>query len=239
MKICKLPLLFVCLILCSHAAAYAGDTTLSVPVVAQQYSEWCWVGTSNAVIQYYGNNHFQCYIANWAWGRNDCCSNTTFYWNHPCNQPNAMWGTNGSLQNILAHWNVASNQVMGNISKNSVVSDINAGKPFIMSWAWATGGGHFLVGYGYSQNGDYIDYMDPWPGHGDARSLYTWVVSAAGTADTVGHTWNATLEMASAPTQATAVPVFNNFGVLLLLICSAPVIVHYLRKRAMNKVDNR
>lgn len=235
MKRCMFSLLFLVLIfflmLYFHSAVYAGDTTLSVPVVAQEHSQWCWVGSSSAVMQYYGRTLSQCQIANWAWSRTDCCGNTTFSWNHACNQPNYLWGTGGSLQGILTHWNVTTIIIETYISKSTVVSTIDGGKPFVINWSWNAGGGHYVVGYGYGQNGDYVDYMDPWPGHGVTRSAYDWVVSSAGVS---GHTWAATLKSTRTPTEeVAAVPVLDKVGAILFLTGNGLLIAYYLRRTGM------
>jgi hypothetical protein len=166
-----------------------GDVLLEVPERIQEHSQWCWAGTSQAVLEYYGPVVNQCDIANWAWSRSDCCGNSTFNWSHACNQPNYMYGTSGSLQGILAHWGVNSNASATYLSKPTVVSQLDAGRPFVMRFGWTSGGGHFLDGYGYVQNGDFLDYMDPWIGNGYTRSSYDWVVSAA------DHNWTHTLQI--------------------------------------------
>ena len=48
------------------------------------------------------------------------------------------------------------------------------------------------MGYGYDESG-HLDYMDPWPGHGYTRSLYSWVVSAS------NHDWTHTLQITTNP----------------------------------------
>jgi hypothetical protein len=69
-----------------------------------------------------------------------------------------------------------------------------------MRFGWTSGGGHFLDGYGYDLNGQYLDYMDPWPGNGYTKSLYTWVASAA------DHTWTHSLQITSPPAKPNLVP---------------------------------
>ena len=58
-----------------------------------------------------------------------------------------------------------------------------------MRFGWTSGGGHFLDGFGHDNNGQYLHYMDPWPGNGYTLSLYSWVVSAS------NHNWTDTLEI--------------------------------------------
>jgi hypothetical protein len=170
----------------------------------QYYSQWCWDAGSMAELWYYQIYTNQFEIANWAWGRNDCDWNGNFYWSNTCNQPNQMhdgwvwvngwpvwYGT--SVQDVLAHWGVGTTYTANALSQSTAVSEINAGRPFPMGWAWTGGGGHMLVAFGYEQDGQYLWYMDPWPGHGETKSLYTWVVSEP------SHTWIQTLKSTNTP----------------------------------------
>ena len=184
----------------SPAPSGYADVLLNVPNIAQEHSQWCWAATSRATLDYYRSWVSQCQIANWAWGRSDCCASSVFYWSHACNNPNYMYGTSGSLQNILVHWGVSSSARTYALAQNTAVSEINAGRPFVMRFGWYSGGGHFLVGYGYDQNGDYLDYMDPWPGNGYTKSLYSWVVHAD-----YDHDWTHTLQITTpSPTPGVA-----------------------------------
>ncbi len=58
-----------------------------------------------------------------------------------------------------------------------------------MRFGWTSGGGHFLDGFGYDNDGQYLHYMDPWPGNGYTLSLYSWVVSSS------NHNWTHTLQV--------------------------------------------
>jgi hypothetical protein len=182
----------------------AEDVLLGVPETAQEHSQWCWAGSSKAVLDYYGSSVKQCDIANWAWGKNDCCSSAAFKWSSECNQPNNMFPTSdfhGSLQDILDHWGVASTLLYTSLPQPDFIAQIDSGRPFVMRFGWTGGGGHFLDGYGYHESGMYMDYMDPWPGNGYTRSLYSWVVSAD------DHDWTHTLQITSQVTVAQALTV--------------------------------
>jgi hypothetical protein len=182
----------------------AADYLLGVPETTQQHSQWCWAGSSKGVLDFYGNSVSQCAIANWAWGRTDCCGNAKFTWNSECNQPNSIADASGSLQDILQNWGVASAFVEDALSKADFVAQIEAERPFVMRFGWTGGGGHFLDGYGYAQDGAYMDYMDPWPGNGYTRSLYDWVVSSS------DHTWTHTLRVTTDVTTPLAVTLSGN-----------------------------
>ena len=182
-----------------------------MPQKTQEHSNWCWAGSSQSVLAYYLTTVAQCDIANYAWGRSDCCGNTDYNWsNTDCNHANYMWGPTsengtpgGSLQGILEHWGVGNEPIYQPVSWDTAISEINAYRPFVIRFGWKdagcmlTGGGHFMVVYGYDSNGQYLDYMDPRPSHGYTKSLYSWVVTSC------DHDWTATLQITTTPTAAS------------------------------------
>lgn len=171
--------------------AFAQWRTLYVPLVTQEHSQWCWAGSSKAVLNYYNKMPSQCQIVNWAYGINYACGNTDFWWNSNANQPNSMYGSNGSVQNILSAWGVPNTAYNWASSWGSVMADINANRPFVMRYGWTSGGGHIMVGSGYDGgNGPYWIYiMNPWPGEGWTWTTYDSAVSAS------DHKWTHTQRM--------------------------------------------
>lgn len=172
--------------------AFADWRELYVPETIQEHSQWCWAGSSKAVLNYYGRNASQCGIVNWAYGINYACGSSTFNWNSYANQPNSLYGTAGSVQSILANLGGISNTAYGYASSwNSVVWDINNDRPFVMRYGWSSGGGHIMVGDGWENyNGTaYVYIMNPWPGEGQEYSTYAYAVSAS------DHRWTHTLRM--------------------------------------------
>jgi hypothetical protein len=134
------------------AVLLAATVLLPFPLRAQEHSEWCWAGTIQAVLAYYGTSVSQCVIANVATGRSDCCD--TFGWSaaHACNGWNYMWGSSawgvpdGGLQGILAQNGVQSVALASALTPASIMAELGAGRPFVMRFGWTSGGGHFLVG---------------------------------------------------------------------------------------------
>jgi hypothetical protein len=171
--------------------AFAQQKTLNVKLTQQEHSQWCWSASSKAVIGFYRTPPSQCSIVNWAFGINYACGNGTFDWNSNANQPNSLYGTSGSAQAILAHWGVGTNAFNYASSWNSIVSDINANKPFVIRFGWTSGGGHIMVGNGYHVvNGvGKVNYMNPWPGEGNTESSYSWVVRSS------NHAWTHSLRV--------------------------------------------
>jgi len=173
-------------------AAFAGWYQLYLPTVTQEHSNWCWAGTSKAILDYYGKPASQCSIVNWAYGLNYACNTAPFSWNDRANTANAMYGTGGSIQNILrAFGNLSTTAYDYASSWNSVVADINGWRPFVIRYGWTSGGGHFIVGYGWQQYDgvNYVDVMDPWPGEGKKVNTYAYTVAST------SHRWTHTLRI--------------------------------------------
>jgi len=163
------------------------DRVLNVPLAEQQHNEWCWAGSSDAVLRYYATQVNQCDMADFAWSREDCCGNEEFAWDHPCNEPNYMYGQPGSIQDILDKWGRTSDPQGSHLAKAVIAVEVNAGRPFILRYGWKPEGGHFIVGRGLVD--DLVYLMDPWPGNGYSITDYDAVVSS----DT--HDWTHTLKM--------------------------------------------
>ncbi|WP_028102900.1 C39 family peptidase [Pseudoduganella violaceinigra] len=175
--------------------ALAQWKTLSVPLVTQEHSQWCWAGSSKAVLNLYNRTPSQCQIVNWAFGINYACGNSNFNWNSYANRPNNMYGSSGSVQNILSNWGVPNTAINNYLSWNSVVNEINGSRPFVIRYGWTSGGGHIMVGRGYeTSNGtNYIYIMNPWPGEGQTYRTFASAVSAS------DHNWTHTQRMNVSP----------------------------------------
>ena len=84
-------------------SSMAAQKLLAVPLRVQEQDQWCWAGSSTAILKYYSKNIIQCYIADFGWKRKDCCTTPA-----NCNSPNGMYGSSGSIQGILKHWCITS-----------------------------------------------------------------------------------------------------------------------------------
>ena len=166
-----------------------GDVTLAVPERFQEYSNWCWAGSSQAILYYFNQFPAQCEIANYAWSTTKCCTDSTNFYDRlkGCNKANYLYGTEGSIEGILANWGIPSTGMANSLTWTACVQELDDGDPFVIRFGWIPSGGHFLVGYGYVSSGSYLKYMDPWPGEGYTTSVYSWVVSAS------DHEWTHTL----------------------------------------------
>jgi|GEM_PF-2374438 len=158
--------------------------SLKVPQIYQEQDNWCWAGTSSAVLSYFGKSISQCYIADFSWSRTDCCLTPA-----NCDYAQDMYGSGGAIDGILAHWCVKSTGQANVLSFNACKAEINGKRPFFIRYGWTDGGGHFIVVKGYSvkANGTSptLELMDPY--YGPEVFPYSYVVSAA------DHTWTHTL----------------------------------------------
>lgn len=184
MKTKNLLLLLICMSI-SNALL---SQVLPVKQVTQEQNQWCWVGTSKCILDYYNHPIQQCEIAEYtrtvaSWhnfGSQGCCANPS----GACNYWNYNWGEVGSIQDILVHFASIQNSGMAALNQSQVQTEVNNWRPFVIRWAWTTGGGHFIVGHGINSGSIY--YMDPWFGEGFKIAAYDWVSSNA------DHSWTHT-----------------------------------------------
>jgi hypothetical protein len=190
-RVAKRLWLTLFLVLAMVSVSQADYIINNLPTRTQEHSNWCWAGTTQAILNYYEQTPTQCQEANWNFGRSDCCGNTTFSWSHPCNSGSNPTGGRPSSQAVLSHWGVQSNARSYALSETTVRDESNAHRPFYVSWGWTSGGGHGMAGYGYIQSGGtgYVYYMDPWPGEGKKVATYTFFRSSS------DHNWRASCQI--------------------------------------------
>ena len=163
----------------------AAGQVLDMPLEVQEQSEWCWAADTSSILKYYGNPQSQCTIAEYTrtvatwhnFGTVNCCVDPS----QGCNYWNYNYGSAGSMQDILKHWGINSYGIGSILAIPEIEEEIAASRPFIIRWAWTSGGGHFIVGHGIL--GTDLYYMNPWPGEGLKIGGYGWVVSGS------NHTW--------------------------------------------------
>ncbi|MFZ4399766.1 MAG: T9SS type A sorting domain-containing protein [Bacteroidales bacterium] len=169
---------------------------LNVPQIFQEQNQWCWAGVSKSVLDYYGHPNEQCTIAEYArsvitwynFGNVDCCIDP----NQGCNYWNYNYGYSGSIQDILVHFGNVQNYGNANpLSLSEIQTEITAARPFIVRWAWTSGGGHFVVGQGIVDSSIY--YMNPWYGEGFHISTYNWLKNDG------NHSWTHTNVLITSP----------------------------------------
>lgn len=156
---------------------------LNLPEKFQEYDQWCWAGSSQALLEYYGTAFTQSAIA--AYGTSGY--NT---WNYIYGYDNEAPYYRRGIDYILGRFAlIATTACDSSLSQVTAGADLNARRPFVIRFGWTAGGGHFLAGFGLE--GNYLYYMDPWPGNGYTVSLYSWVQAAA------DHAWTHSLRLNS------------------------------------------
>jgi hypothetical protein len=133
---------------------HAAEKMLPVTEQWQETSQWCWAASGQMIMEYLGTSATppratpQCYQANQRFGRTDCCTCPTPAYvsaaNPGCVRPGwpqlDTWGYNSSETT----WGTA-------LAWDQVKAEIEAGRPFMLSWAWHGGGAHAMVGIGYRE----------------------------------------------------------------------------------------
>jgi uncharacterized protein YvpB len=148
------------LLLAMSAIGTASAGVLSVPLYYQEHSNWCWAASASMILGYHGKGVAQCSLANYSFGINYACGNSTFYWNNSANSGNWNYYVDDAMNHFWG--STRFYQVNGYQSQSSLQTRINNNKPFIMSWRWSSGGAHDVVVKGYS--GSYVYFNDPWDG---------------------------------------------------------------------------
>lgn len=151
-----------------------GDALLTVSLIPQQQSNWCWAASSEMVMAYMGDDVAQCEQANQELGRSDCCSNPG-----PCNvtgTPTLNFNGFTWANNAVGIWLGTE----GPLSFDTLVSEIQNARPVIFAWNWAGGGGHVMVVIGATvrEGVQWVTINDPWsPNQGDQTDITyaTWV----------------------------------------------------------------
>ncbi len=188
--------ILISLMLCFVGLGYTNAQVLNFSASIQEQDQWCWVGASKSILDYYGDTTLQCDIAEYtrsvaAWhsfGNTDCCNDAT----QGCNYWNYGYGYSGSIQDILIYFGGISNYGSSTYrTEQQIANDLSQGKPFVIRWGWYSGGGHFVVGYGKVNNTIY--YMNPWFGEGLKFADYSWVK------DDGIHQWTHTNIIATSP----------------------------------------
>ncbi len=188
------------------------QTVLGLPTVIQVQNQWCWSACSNCILTHYGLSTTQCQIAEYTrtvatwhnFGSMNCCSTATA----GCNYWNYMWGYAGSIDDILMQFgSIGVSNISNTISVSAIQTEINNNRPFVIRWGWTSGGGHFILGEGYSASNN-VYYMNPWPGEGSKVATYAWVVN-----DGV-HSWTHTQKMTTNPPMPTSIKELGTIDVV-------------------------
>ncbi|WP_394836090.1 hypothetical protein LVJ94_04185 [Pendulispora rubella] len=153
------------LLLARHASA---DGSLDVRLFAQKQSMWCWAASGQMIMTYISpaNAPSQCKQANVRFGRTDCCASPT---PEACDDGGWPEFDKYGFSSRTTSWGYA-------LTQNQVKSQIDSRRtPFAFAWGWNGGGGHIMVGTGWSQDADgvmYVTLNNPGPvGVGEEQTI--------------------------------------------------------------------
>jgi hypothetical protein len=145
---------------------------LTVPVEAQQESQWCWATVAQMTMAYLGNlgggTPTQCQELNKRLGftgSQDCCA--TQSWNDPTIYNGAACDHSGGTNDILNDWGFGFTCNGSPVSFATLQSETGAGRPVPtgIGWNGPGGGGHALLVIGTevdSGGTQWVIINDPW-----------------------------------------------------------------------------
>jgi len=172
LKKAKFATLFGTALLCTvgfSAEAFAAPVTIGLPAKKQEQSNWCWAGSSQAVLGYYGKSVTQTAFVTRVKG--SAVNQTATF-------PETRYGLEG--------WGKTGTYVNG-LAFSTLASEIGTyRRPVMAGWFWNDGGGHMVVAYGTDSANQFVYYMDPWYGSYYYAS-YSWFKGGAGTSS--DHDW--------------------------------------------------
>jgi hypothetical protein len=200
---------------------YAQAGNLPVPLRFQEQTNWCWAGTSQSILQYFGNNVAQCNIVNWALSRSDCCNSPS---SAACNVPLSMYGSSGndSTQAILQHFGaITSIGQASTLSPAAIVAEMKAGRPFAIRWLWnGSTNAHLLTAKGFIGNDNNgLMYLND-PANAERITDYNNAVSDTVPNNTPDHTWTHTLSITTRTMPSTNISVNGSEGPTLTVSAS-------------------
>lgn len=183
----RIVLSLVCLFLSSAIAARAD--ILPVQNHHQDYDQWCWAASSQAVLEAYGYPLPQAQIAQYG---TEGLNNWNWLWGSTANP------TRRGVDMIMSNFGgLGTTQISSSLNQTAVEAEISGRRPFFIRWGWPDNSGHILVGHGIVGGTMYV--MDPW--NGPTINSLAWVTSGS------NHVWTHTLKInASMPGGPAATP---------------------------------
>lgn len=125
---------------------------LDFVIQPQEQSEWCWAAVAASIANFYaGNNQLkQCDVVNNALRRTDCCQDGS---SDSCNQQ-------VDVDSGLSRVGHLQRKQSGQPDFNTVVAEMNAGRPLAVRILWSEGGGHAIIVYGVTDDRK-VNIADP------------------------------------------------------------------------------
>lgn len=149
----------------------------TAPEILQQRSNWCWAAVSESILNAYGVTPTQLAIAEYGTpGSTDLATSPDGITNALTSETFNPHRRGVSL--ILNHFgNLPSTHRFGTLSMSECVQQSSPRRPFAIAYAWATGGGHAVVGTHCDPLANTISVMDPL--HGNRILNYANFVSSS------------------------------------------------------------
>ncbi|HEY2746553.1 MAG TPA: C39 family peptidase [Polyangia bacterium] len=180
------------------AGAHATTTSksLALPYYGQSQSNWCAIASAEMLLAFNGSSVQECEMANYDFGRSDCCTNPS---SAACNP-----STGSYTGKPAGYYGLSVTQYKDNtFSWSQFKSEIDAGRPVSIGWNWNAGGGHALNVAGYETvtfgflSTNYLEVWDPLPGAGcpggEDTCWMTYATYAGGASPSYNHTAQAPL----------------------------------------------
>jgi hypothetical protein len=200
------------------ASGFGLGLILNCPQRYQESNNWCWAGTSQSVLSYYGAFITQSNIAAFGTGG---LNTWNYTWGDGTDSGDHIYRRGVSL--ILSNFaaiasSFSTNAVSGYPDlRNEIVTNR---RPVVIHWTWDGDGGHILAIHGIvvtNRSGEFkqgytnVWVMDPW--YGPTVGSYDWVCH--GNTNAEGwHTWDYSLVLSTpAPTPVVSPPL-PDFGVV-------------------------
>jgi hypothetical protein len=137
------------------APAPGAPAPLAVPYIKQEQTNWCWAACCEMVFDFNSVVTVrQCDMATSQFGGNCCVTPSSAV----CNQGN--WP-----ENVYPQYTFQCLRTNAAFTAAAVQTEINAGRPVEVYYAWTGGGAHVALIIGYYDNGDF-EVNDPWYGPG-------------------------------------------------------------------------
>lgn len=144
--------------------------------ITQQQNQWCWAGCSYTILSYYGESVTQPIIVQYAYGDSSINQWNWLSGHYDVEYQGVTYNPHG-INEILDNWNTPNAYGYYYLTETEWKQEVDDGHPFVIRWGWNSGGGHFVVGQGYLDNGNY-QIMDPWYGCGYTINTYNWMRTA-------------------------------------------------------------
>jgi hypothetical protein len=180
--------------------AAPASALLPCPAVVQEHSQWCWAASGSSLLSCVKAPETQCAIVDYVRGITYACGNETFDWaDTTANRAiEALYGPAPSVSDLMIHYGHPCTGQASALSFTEIQTEIGAGRPFFVNWAWASGGGHILLGMGWETGDGSQDVvlMDPWPNEGIKTVAYDWASQGSDAKEGPdAHTWRWTLRL--------------------------------------------